>query len=144
MKQLKTLKLNIMCAPNGKWTKNSEQKFLIRKVCLIKIFSWMENGLNGLKNQRQLIKVLLKQNYSLNDHLRNNSQWPRSDQNLLLKILKSYCCKYQGTFSPEVLSAYVWPLRYRQKCPSSQIELKLNSFSDSKAGHFKNLKWFYT
>ena len=45
MKQLKTSKLNIICAPNGKWTKKFEQKFPIRKVCLIRIFSWMENGL---------------------------------------------------------------------------------------------------
>ena len=45
MKQLKTSKPNIICVPNGKWTKNSEQKFPIRKVCLIRIFSWMENGL---------------------------------------------------------------------------------------------------
>ena len=34
-------------------------------------------------------KGLLK--YSLNHHLRNNSQWPPNHQNLLLKILKN--CK---------------------------------------------------
>ena len=30
-------------------------------------------------------------------------------------------------------------MRYRQKCPSSQIELKLSSFSYSKAGYCQNL-----
>ena len=76
----------------------------------------------------------------LNHHLKNNSRWPSGHQNLLSNILKSYCCKQQETFSPELLSAdALTSVRYRQKCPTSQIEFKLNSFSDSKAGHCKNL-----
>ena len=63
-------------------------------------------------NKRQPIKVSLK--YSLTYHLRNNSQWPPGQQNLLFKILKN--CKWRGTFSPELLSAdALTSERYRQE-----------------------------
>ena len=45
---------------------------------------------NGLKNKRQLIKVFLKLNYSLNPHLRNNSQWPPGHQNLFKTSIKTF------------------------------------------------------
>ena len=68
------------------------------------------------------------------------SQWPPGHQNLLLKILKSYCCKQLGTFSPELLSVdALMSVHYRQKCLSSQIEFKLNRFSESNTRHCKNL-----
>ena len=72
--------------------------------------------------------------------MRNNSQWPPGYQNLLFKILRSYCCKWRGTFSSDFLSAdSLTHVHYQQKCPSSQIKLKLSRFRYSKAGHCKNL-----
>ena len=63
--------------------------------------------------------------------------WPSKS---LIKNLETYCCKQQRTFFPELFSVdALMSVCYRQKFPSSQIELKLNSFSDSKARHCKNL-----
>ena len=80
----------------------------------------------GLKSEAA-DQGLLK--YSLNHHLRNNSQRPPDHQNLLLKILKN--CKQQGTFSPERLSADALTFeRYHQKMPQQSNRAQIKNLSD--------------
>ena len=76
--------------------------------------------------------------YSLNQHLKNNSLWPPGHQNLLLKIMKTVNSREH--FPQNFFQQMLWRLSaIAKKCPSSKIELKLNSLNYSKAGHCKKL-----